>query len=425
MCSATDGILAFPSAEGFGAYSRGGRGGEVMLVTTLEDYLPRREKPILGSFRAACEAKGPRIVVFRVAGLIELKAGIAIRNPYITIAGQSAPGDGICLKNRSVFIKETHDVVIRYLRVRPGDEAGVELDALSTATGSKNVILDHCSVSWANDEVLSVSGPGQDNITVQWCLIAESMNQSHHKKGSHGYGSLIRTDGNVTFHHNLYAHHKTRCPRPGTYGDRQSLLLDFRNNVIYNWVAPAGYSSKDAMRMNYIGNYLRPGPSTIQRKYGFKVGGEATKIFASGNVQEGTDCGPGKEWVVIGRARDVNKMAKPFDVALVQTDSAKRAFRKVLDDVGATLPVRDAVDARIIGHVKRGKGGVINSQKDVGGWSRYETADPPADEDGDGMPTEWEAKHGLDPTSPADASKDRDGDGYTNIEEFLNGTAPT
>jgi len=421
---AADKIPAFPGAEGFGAYSLGGRGGKVMLVTTLADYIPRKEEPILGSFRAACEARGPRIVVFRVAGVIELKAGIVIRNPYLTIAGQSAPGGGVCLKNRAVFIKDTHDVVIRYLRVRPGDEAGVELDALSTATNSKNVILDHCSVSWANDEVLSVSGPGQDNITVQWCLIAESMNQSHHRKGAHGYGSLIRTDGNVTFHHNLYAHHSTRCPRPGTYGDRQSLLLDFRNNVIYNWVAPAGYSSRDPVRMNYIGNYLRPGPSTKQRKYGFKVGGEATKIFASGNVQEGTVCGPGQEWVVIGRARDVNKMAKPFDVASVQTHSAREAYRKVLANVGATLPVRDAVDVRIIGHVKRGKGGVINSQRDVGGWPRYGGTEPPADQDEDGMPTEWERKHGFDPGDPTDASKDGDGDGYTNVEEFLNGTEP-
>lgn len=417
-------LPAFPGAEGAGAYARGGRAGKVLLVTTLEDYLPRREKPVPGSLRAAIEAKGPRTVIFRVAGVIQLKARLDIREPYITIAGQSAPGDGICLKDYPCFIRGAHDVVIRHLRCRPGGEKGIELDALSTAAGSRNVIIDHCSASWANDEVLSVSGPGQDHITVQWCLIAESMNQSAHRKGKHGYGSLVRTDGSVTFHHNLYAHHATRCPRPGTYGDRGPIRFDFRNNVIYDWVAPAGYSSSDPVNMNYVGNYLKPGPSTVSRKHAFKAGGEATRLYVWDNVVEGAPWKPGDHWAVIARRERAQRMAEPFDVAPVQTDPARAVFDKVLQRVGATLPVRDTVDARIVQQARSGTGRVIDSQKDVGGWPRYRPGTPPKDDDRDGMPDAWERDHGLDPGDPTDSAGDRDGDGYTNLEEFLNRTDP-
>lgn len=189
--ASAQGIPAFPGAEGFGAFARGGRGGDVLLVTTLEDYRPGTDTAIPGSLRAACEAKGARIVVFRVSGIIRLKASLQITEPFLTIAGQSAPGRGVCLVDYACSLSNVHDVVIRYLRCRPGDRAGVELDALSTGGGCKNVILDHCSASWANDEVLSVSGAGQDNITVQWCFITESMDQSHHQKGAHGYGTLL------------------------------------------------------------------------------------------------------------------------------------------------------------------------------------------------------------------------------------------
>ena len=412
-------LPAFPGAEGFGAFTPGGRGGKVLLVTSLGDYLPGQEEPIPGSFRAAVNAKGPRIIVFRVAGTIDLKATLDITEPFVTIAGQSAPGGGICLKNYTCVVR-AHDVIIRYLRCRPGDLIGVELDALSTSSGAQNVILDHCSASWANDEVLSVSGAGQTGITVQWCMITESMNQSHHHKGAHGYGTLLRTDGNVTFHHNLYAHHRTRCPRPGTYGDEPGLLLDFRNNVVYNWGSVAGYSAADPVRMNYVANYLKPGPSSEGRLHAFSIGGEATKMHVAGNVLEGVDTG-GDNWALVRNANEVNKATEPFNVAPVKTDSAQEAFQRVLENAGATLPARDAVDARVVEHVRTGTGAIINSQADVGAWPESEPADPPPDADCDGMPDLWETAHGLNPNDPADAAQDRDGDGYTNIEEYLNG----
>jgi hypothetical protein len=186
---------AFPGAEGFGADTPGGRGGAVIAVTNLDDSGP-------GSFRAACEANGPRIVVFRVGGLIDLKKNVVIKNPNITIAAQTAPGDGICLRDHQLMI-DTHDVVLRYLRSRPGDIAGKEVDAISIAGSSRNVIADHCSATWSVDEALSPSGD-ISNITVQWCLIAEGLNKSVHKKGAHGYGSLVRASGGLTLHHNLW-----------------------------------------------------------------------------------------------------------------------------------------------------------------------------------------------------------------------------
>ncbi|MFO7974236.1 MAG: pectate lyase [Candidatus Hydrogenedentota bacterium] len=413
---------AFPEAEGFGAFAKGGRGGRVIAVTNLEDYVPGKNEPIPGSLRAACEATGPRIVVFRVSGTIALKATLAITEPYLTLAGQSAPGDGVCLKDHGVSIRDTHDIVIRYLRSRPGDELGITLDALSTGGGSRNVILDHCSASWANDEVLSVSGAGQDNITVQWCFITESMNESHHEKGAHGYGTLLRTDGRVTFHHNLYAHHRTRCPRPGTYGDPPGLLLDFRNNVVYNWRGPAGYSAADPVRMNYVGNYLKPGPSTRDKTHAFQVGGPATMLCVADNVVEGVDTKD--DWALISGKKEGTRAKTPFDTAPMPTDSAEEAFETVLGNAGATLPKRDAVDARVVQSVHEGTGAIIDSQADVGGWPEYAPASPPADTDQDGMPDKWEKQHGLNPQHPADNTADPDGDGYTNIEEFLNGTDP-
>ena len=322
-------LPAFPGAEGFGSLTPGGRGGRVLFVTTLLDYIPGKERKIPGSLRAACEEKGPRIVVFRLSGIIELRCPLVIKEPFITIAGQSAPGDGVCLKNYGLYIA-THDVVIRYLRVRPGDEVGRKLsalgrswetDAISVCKPSRNVIIDHCSASWANDEVCSVSGEGISEVTVSWCMITESLNRSTHKKGRHGYGSLIRTNGRVTYHHNLYAFHVSRCPRPGTYGDG-CILFDFRNNVIYR--GGSGYTAEDPVRMNFVGNWH---PDTPFRA------SSSCLYYQEGNV---------------GIIKGGKRRSKPFRVAYVHTTSAEEAFRAVLREAGATKPKRDAVDRRIV-----------------------------------------------------------------------------
>jgi pectate lyase len=411
-------VPAFPGAEGFGSRTPGGRGGKVYVVTTLADYLPRREPPIAGSLRAAIEAEGPRIVVFRVSGLIELKAQLSIRNPFLTLAGQTAPGGGVCLKNYDVQIR-SHDVVVRHLRVRPGDVSKRELDTLSVYR-SQNVVIDHCSTSWGTDETLSVTGEDCTNVTVQWCLIAESLNESVHGKGAHGYGSLLRTDGDITFHHNLYAHHRSRCPRPGTYGKPRGILLDFRNNVIYDWGNPAGYTAADRATLNYIGNYLKPGPSTTNPKAVFKIGGDTTSLFAAGNYLVGGGAENEDSWLMISNLKDQHRVAAELPVAAVKTDSAQEAYRRVLDQAGATLPQRDAVDRRVVGEVQAGGGKIIDSQAQVGGWPEYSPGTPLADSDNDGMPDEWESRHGLNPQDAQDAGANRDGDGYTNVEEWIN-----
>ena len=415
-------LPAFPGAEGFGAYTPGGRGGKVLAVTNLLDYVPGKEEPIRGSFRAACNTKGPRIIVFRVAGLIELKAALVITEPFVTVAGQTSPGDGICLKNWGFVVESTHDVIIRHLRCRPGDVARRAADALSIHT-SQNIILDHCSASWGSDEVLSVVGEGTTNITVQWCIISEGLNRSYHQKGAHGYGSLLRIDGNMTFHHNLFAHHNSRNPRPGTYGKPPGLLLDFRNNLIYNWGKRAGYSAKDAVRMNYVANYLKPGPSTTDPGFAFTVGGDTTALFVADNYMVGGADKNRDNWQMIRLGEGI-RMKHPFPVIQVQTDSAKNACHDILESAGATLPVRDGIDRRVVAEVKTGRGRIIDSQSDVGGWGVYKEASLPVDTDDDGMPDRWESRHGLDPNNASDNKEDRDGDTYTNIEEFLNSTDP-
>jgi len=417
-------LPAFPGGEGFGAYARGGRGGKVLLVTNVKDYVPGKEKPIPGSFRAACESKAPRIVVFRVSGTISLKAPLNITEPYITIAGQIAPRGGICLKNHQTAIR-THDVIVRHIRFRPGDELGpvyrrqgksFQPDALSVGTPSRDVIIDHCSASWAIDEVLSVSGEGITNITVQWCIISESLNRSYHSKGPHGYGSLIRCNGNISFHHNSYSHHRARSPRPGTYGDG-SILLDFRNNLIYN---SYGYTAEDPARINYIGNYIkRP------RGWAFRVGGDATQMYVEGNYLVNGGEGNKDNWKFISGAKEHNKIRKAFAAAPVLTDGAAKAYEKILAACGAILPERDAVDARIIEEIRSGTGRIIDSQDQVGGWPQLRSAPAPKDTDRDGMPDDWEIEHELNRNDPSDAANDADGDGYTNVEEYLNGTDPT
>jgi len=400
LAAAAETMPAFPGAEGAGAYSRGGRGGKVIFVTSLKDYLPGEESVIPGTLRAACTAKGPRTVLFRVSGTIELKETLHITEPYLTIAGQSAPGDGICLKNYRVRV-EAHDVVIRYLRCRPGDEVGRRLgkpwetDGVSISGQSRDVILDHCSISWANDEVCSVHGREITNVTVQWCIISESLKESTHEKGRHGYGSLIRANGEVSFHHNLYAFHQSRTPRPGSRGDG-CLLFDFRNNLLHK--GGHGYTAADPVRMNFVGNHHENTP--------FHASGSC-RYYREGNVGE----------ISGGHRQD-----EPFEVAEVTTTTAEAAREAILESCGAILPKRDAVDRRIVELVKSGAGKLIDSADEVGGWPELKSTQPPSDRDEDGMPDAWEREFGG--ATALDANQDPDQDGYTNLEEYLNDTDP-
>lgn len=414
---------AFPRAEGFGAYAQGGRGGQVLFVTNLLDY-KEKENPIPGSLRAAVEAKGPRTIIFRVSGLIPLKSPLKVKNPYLTIAGQTAPGAGICLKDFQLMISDTHDVIVRHLRVRPGENQHEEIDGV-IIEGSENVIVDHCSVSWSTDEVFSPDGK---NITVQWCIISEGLDRSFHPKGKHSKGSIIRsTDGGITLHHNIYAHNADRNPKMESYPNLPGLLLDFRNNIIYDWGYQAGYSGRDYGRLNYLGNYLKPGPSSERGvRFAFKPGGDRTKVYIRDNVMAGDAVASQKNDLLLkwdGKSLDEVRVGRPFPAPSVTTQPVSEMQALVLAQAGATLPRRDAVDARIVAGVERGAGRIIDSQNDVGGWPEYPSSSALTDADEDGMPDEWEAAHGLNPQKP-DHNLDSDGDGYTNLEEFLNATNP-
>ncbi len=414
-------VPAFPGAEGFGSTTPGGRRGKVLLVTNLNDSGP-------GSFRAACEAPGPRVVVLRVSGIIDLNTPVQIREPYITIAGQSAPGDGICLRRYGLAIG-THDVVVRFLRSRPGDVSGREVDAIAIGGESRRVILDHCSASWSVDECLSPSGAIAD-VTVQWCIISEGLNHSVHQKGAHGYGSLVRAVGGLSLHHNLWAHQNARSPRLGdNYGKPPFPVFDVRNNVMYDWGGVCSGMTGDILSVNYVGNYLQPGPSSNPRR--------GPIVF--------TDTAQARYWiadnVVIGRPEltaDNAKLfertqakgrtlvtleGKPFEVPRVGSSRAAAAYAAVLAHAGASLPKRDAVDERIVSEVRGGTGRIIDSQWEVGGWPVLRQARPPADRDRDGIPDAWEKARGLNPEDPADSAADRDGDGYTNVEEYLDARA--
>ncbi len=415
-------VPAFPGAEGFGAATPGGRGGRIIPVINLNNEGP-------GSLRAACEAEGPRIVIFRVSGTITLTKKLIVKNPFLTIAGQTAPGDGICLRNFT-FVIATHDVVVRYVRSRLGDLTAQEDDSITLAAGAHNVILDHCSATWSIDEALSLAGD-VSNVTVQWCLIAEGLNHSKHAKGSHGYGSLSRANGPVTWHHNLWAHNNSRNPRLGdNYGRPPYPTFDVRNNVIYDYGEIASGLTQGVLKVNYIGNYIRPGPSS-KVTTPIHVGGPSDlSFYIKDNVFEGNagltrDNSKFFDPVVIDGKRQVQTVADAFEAPLVKSVSATEAFESVLRAVGASLPRRDSVDARIVNEVRRREGSIIDSQSQVGGWPELKSTSPLPDTDGDGMPDAWERRHGLNPRDPVDGSADKDRDGYTNVEEYLNATNPS
>jgi predicted amidohydrolase YtcJ len=410
-------LPAFPGAEGFGAQTPGGRGGRVLVVRNLNDAGP-------GSLREALQAKGPRTVVFGVSGIIDLKSQIRVSEPFLTVAGQSAPGEGICLRGDGISVS-THDVVIRYLRVRPGEGLGKEVDAIAIGGESYNVVIDHCSASWSVDEALSPSG-GIRDVTVQWCLIGESLRKSVHKKGEHGYGSLARAVGGVTFHHNLWVKNTARNPRLGdNYGKPPFPIFDVRNNVMALWGGTCSGMTGDELSANYVDNYLKPGPESSDRPPIALTKTARVRYHVAGNVVEGRPQHSGNDGEMFAPAEEGGRklfelMPRPFGAPAVSTTKAGQAYEHVLAGAGAGRPVRDAVDARIIEEVRSGKGRIIDSTREVGGWPVYKAVAAAPDRDGDGMPDSWESARGMNPQDAGDAALDRDGDGYTNVEEYLN-----
>lgn len=419
---ATQPQLAFPGAEGAGRFAQGGRRGAVLFVTNLNDAGP-------GSLRAAVEAKGPRTILFRVSGTIRLAKPLVIREGRVTIAGQSAPGDGITLRDHRLEVS-ADDVVIRYIRSRLGDESKTESDAIWINRG-RRIILDHVSASWSVDETLSASARYTDpnegfyDLTVQWSIISESLTRSLHAKGDHGFGSLIRggRGARISFHHNLWANHSARMPRPGNYDgpevDSVGAFFDFRSNVFYNWGGSrSGYNADKAAlaQYNFIDNAYVAGPQS-KKPIAFDESNMLAKAYFAGNSMNGAI--PADPWsLVTGVSPAGYRLPAPVDVAPVKRDPAASAYERVLAQAGASR-VRDAVDIRVVAGVRDRSGKQIDSQRDVGGWPELKGAPAPVDGDNDGMPDAWERKHRLDPRDPRDAGGDRDRDGFTNLEEWL------
>ena len=413
--------LAFPGADGFGKYASGGRGGVVYIVTNLNDDGP-------GSLRDGIQKHEPRIITFAVAGTIALASPLTIHHGNLTIAGQSAPGDGICLKNFSIAV-EADNVIIRFLRFRLGDESKQESDAASGTKGKSNIIIDHCSMSWSTDECASFYR--NKNFTLQWCIISESLANSIHTKGEHGYGGIWGGQG-ATFHHNLLAHHTSRLPRfsgSSTTPNGPDELVDFRNNVVYNWQSNSTYGGEGG-RYNMVNNYYKPGPSTKPKNHWMlNAWAPYGKFYLSGNCLVGNAAATKANWSVGGVKADYPDSARaiePFLVEPITMHSAERAFDLVLQHAGASYK-RDAIDQRIAHEVKTGTAtygkkhdGIIDSQVDVGGWPILKYVHPEEDTDHDGIPDYWEEKHHLNFQDYTDATIKSSGGYYNNIEIYLN-----
>lgn len=461
-------IPAFPGAEGGGMYTYGGRGGQVITVTNLNDDGP-------GSFRQACETGGSRIIVFNVAGIIRLKSPLIIRAPYLTIAGQTAPGDGVCIAGETVWIN-THDVIIRHMRFRRGETWVGRRDDAIGGNPIGNIMLDHISASWGLDENMSIyrhmylTDPrkpeeklGTVNITIQNSIFSEALDT-----WNHAFGSTIGGE-NCSFMCNLWANNSGRNPSIGWNG-----VFNFTNNVMFNWVHRSIDGGDQTARYNIINNYFKPGPLTpkdnpvghriLKPESRYTMNGRKIYglVYANGNVVEGNDRVTKDNWDGGIQIEDMEnageftpyiKWDRPHPMPHMTILSAEEAYDFVLDNAGAIFPVRDAVDQRISRTVRTGKpeyadkvdlssvpkfkyrrlpddsykDGIITDPSQVGGYPDYKGT-PYKDSDMDGMPDSWEMKYsklGLNPNDPSDASKDCNGDGYTNIEKYINGIDPT
>lgn len=422
--------FAFPGAEGFGRYAKGGRGGTILKVTNLNDNGP-------GSFREAVTNSQPRIVVFDVAGTIDLESPIQINAPYLTIAGQTAPGDGICIKRFPLRIKNTHDIIIRGIRIRPGIESGLkgsEIDVIDLDS-SQNVIVDHCAFSWSTDEGIN-TWHGAKFITVQWCVMSEPLDHSIHEKGAHGYSASIG-GYKASFHHNLLANGAGRNPSIAGNNQSPTVMLDFRNCVISNW----GHRSCDGkpLSINLVNNYFKPGPATnagvkrrIARIDNAEKMGFSCLWYVDGNRVEGYPQISANNWTggvdfEQGTSAERNRSKQPFEVAPVTTQTAKEAYELVLKYAGCYWN-RDTQEMRIIEQVRTGKylltrNGLIDRVEQAGGWPLLKTGKLPQDRDKDGIPDEWERKNGLNAADASDAKKNA-ANGYTNIENYINSLLP-
>ncbi len=430
-------LPAFPGAEGGGKYTTGGRGGEIYIVNTLEDYDPDTEEPIKGSFRDAVSGDN-RIIVFDVSGVINLKDSLLITDrKNLTIAGQTAPGDGITIHGFETNVSRSENVIMRYLRFRPGSDNVHKGDSMDAIWGRsmKDMIVDHLSTSWSTDETMSLYRA--ENFTAQWCIIAESLAMSGHTKGRHGYGA-IWGGTNATYHHNLIAHHTSRNPRFGggtVEADDNDHIANFdvRNNVLYDWGFNCAYGGGRA-KLNYVFNYVVPGPGTRDSVRNRLIDcGEKNKpgwFYVNGNFMEGNEevsndnskgiyiSSDSAPFTTIVDKEFEMEGTKPEDL---HTDTPQQAYEEVLAKAGATYPKRDALDARIIDEVENRTGRFANVHEEVGGLPYTEEIHRGADfdKDHDGIADEWEINNGLDPNNGKDSVLIAE-NGYANVENYFN-----
>lgn len=433
VCRELGPVRAFPGAVGFGAGARGGRGGRVIVVDTLADDGP-------GSLREALSASGPRVVVFAVSGTILLESSLRITEPHVTVAGQTAPGGGIALRtadhvNTPAILSSADEVVIRYLRVRPGPstEPSNSVDAI-TVTAGRNIVLANNSFSWAVDENVNLWYDASD-ITVQDNLISEALFDSTHTYGlPHSKGFIAGPDNaRVSLVRNVFAHNDDRNPLMGCAHPYELI-----NNVGYNgYQVGAAMALSEGTRVNFVGNVYLAGPMHRPSRYQVIVSGSdggplvPESIYVRDNLTPRAD--PSDDWAVMGwggvHGGDYNgsplpesvRALTPFEMsdAPAEPIPAAELVDRLLPTVGASRPLRDAVDARVVEDIRSGTGRLIDHPSEVGGWPELASGAPLPDADADGMPDAWETRRGLDPTDPADAWEDRDGDGWSNLEESL------
>ncbi len=436
-------VIAFPGAEGFGKFATGGRGGKVFIVTNLDDKGP-------GSLREAAETKGRRTIVFNVTGTIHLETKLSIKGD-VTIAGQTAPGDGICIADQPVSLGGDN-IIIRYLRFRMGDKFQSQAGKVDGSGGDdalggfkrKHIIIDHCSMSWSTDEVFSIYAG--DSTTLQWNIISEPLNYSYHFETGdkdfehHGYGA-IWGGLHLTAHHNLFAHCSNRCPRFNGIRHTPTEFVDYRNNVIYNWGSNNIYAGEGG-NYNIVNNYFKYGPNTSASvKYRICNPGKNETIgfgkwYVNGNYVDEAEEVTTDNWKGIhmgngGTEADkkTTVIDKAFSAVSIPDQSAEKAFEEVIRHVGASYS-RDTLDARIIHDVVNRKGDFIDVQggyphgtpyeNTVNAWPSLRSIQVAEDNDKDGIPDVWEKRYKLDPADPADANQYKLDKHYTNIEVFFN-----
>ena len=424
-------VIAFPEAEGYGRFSKGGRGGDVYIVANLNDDGPN-------SLRYGIEnMKGPRTIVFSLSGTIELKRPIEIKNSNLTIAGQTAPGDGVCLKDYGLKLEGVSNIILRYIRLRIGDQnKGTSSGAdCITSSNISDVIFDHISAGWGIDAIHDNRGGGR--FTLQWSIYGETLHDSiHYKKTPHSkLGSFRETTKNISLHHNLFHSTHNRHPSMGGGGKLtpSNLIIDFRNNVIYN---SGGTTNLGGGRRSVINNYYKNGPNTDTDDLPMRIKaklpkGPGPKGFTSGNIFTWNQSWTDNNFSAIKYIQDGDKYLslsrKEWELTsefvhggdMPATDSAKVAYRKVLKYAGASKS-RDKCDQRIISEVNKGAGKIPDSQDEVGGWPVLNSLSALVDLDKDGMPDDWERVNGLNPNNAEDRNEDKDSDGFTNLEEYIN-----